>query len=566
MVNMSTTFTTLANADTRDIYTKIIATVSGTNYTITGSDSICELTVEESTASDNIQLGATCSSILKAKLRNISFTIPNATLKPYISFDNSEWCPLGVYNVADVVEKNGEYEITAYDKIAFLTDKYTPTTGTTFAQMITAMGLELETGQTVPSVSITTAYDGTERDYLGWIAGYMGRNARMNRNGKLEFVWYTEQQVELDEEVIKVNGFEKSTKDTQTITALVSGYGENPLEVGSGRTITFANPFMTQSQLQSIWNDIITSSGFEWQPCTVDTFGNPAIEVGDSITVSQDLTFYSVPIMHQEISIKGGLEIKIDSFGESDEQAIVDVGGIQEYVDRNSTEFKQEVERVTNALNNAEGVYGGTYEKIYETIGGNQRPTGFKIIKDNDNRSYWQFDYNGLRFTNDNGTTYKVGLSNTGTVMADNIVAGSTISNNFTCNNLTITGGTVNISTSSQYSSVIMLNAQTSGYKYRASMSASGFYADIQTTSGTDYKSMDYTYDGIYQTTTEGNAPDKGMVLFDDGTLCGIMPQKVVNGVMGTGDIYCDVIQSTGGFYKLINGQWVEITNTAVFG
>ena len=88
---------------------------------------------------------------------------------------------------------------------------------------------------------------------------------------------------------------------------------------GSGaRTVSFSNPFMSQSVLDSVFQKLKT---FSYMPGTLKMLGDPRIDVWDIITV-EDLSgeSYKVPVMKLEWEYDGGLTYTIEAAGLSEEE------------------------------------------------------------------------------------------------------------------------------------------------------------------------------------------------------------------------------------------------------
>ena len=109
------------------------------------------------------------------------------------------------------------------------------------------------------------------------MASLMGMNARRKRFSELEFYWDESGQYVIPLESQYQLGFKK-TNSALTISALTSGDEENVMSVGSGYGITFANQYMTQERLESLFEKI---NGFTYTPATLKWRGDPSLEVCD---------------------------------------------------------------------------------------------------------------------------------------------------------------------------------------------------------------------------------------------------------------------------------------------
>lgn len=500
-------------------------------------ENIISAKLQEDLADKNITIGAAFSQSFEMKMRMPTPDTPlkGAYLVPETSFDDSEWARLGKFYVSSVSTSDNykTVSITAVDRMALLTEQYTPkvnlpTTPQEVMKDIAAQyNIELDPNITYADLSIDQFYEAKVRDYIGWIAGLSGKNARFNREGKLTFTWYrqiietygdanmdgaidtndinyinnnllgsaTEEQYEavlgrmivgkayigaelkdavkatladvdqngivnsddaaeiqayidgtpyaptivgtvkeymqlLNENHIERNGFLLSAAELYTISALISGTDDNPVESGSGKAINFFNPYMTQTILDTITSKILP---FTYLAAEVTYRGNPAWEVGDIIRVESGED-YNIPIMSQTLEFGAKLSACIKSYGTSDEEdsATRVVPDIKE-VQRQLPEIKQMLSDINESLLSGDAGY---MEFIMETIDGIERLSGFRIMDTpvlTDSTKGWQANKNGIGWSSDGFESIsKLGLDMAnGKVYADQIAAGAIITNSF---------------------------------------------------------------------------------------------------------------------------------------
>lgn len=175
-----------------------IRVIFNNNFTIDESD-IIKATFTETVANSNITIGGTYSSVCSLTMRKqTGLAYSGSFFVISIGFDN-EYVPLGKFFVADYkqVELEDTITITAYDKMAFMSDSYTSTVSLPATcqaivnDIATQYGLSV-TAQTYPQGNLITGTSYKVRDMLGYIAGLMGKNARINRDGLIDFIWYKE--------------------------------------------------------------------------------------------------------------------------------------------------------------------------------------------------------------------------------------------------------------------------------------------------------------------------------------------------------------------------------------
>ncbi len=519
---VSTKFNDLAFATSREVTAKVA--INGKTY----QDEIVSFKFSESVASSqSIGIGETCANSLTLKLLfNSEMSLAGANILPYVSYDGEEWCPLGSFFVSSV-ETSDNYttvDITAYDLMAYLNETYAGTAATC-AEVISylAQKYSFSVADTdFPTEAVITSVECTCREMIGYVAGLMGRNARFNRDGKLEFLWYYQLDtvygdVNLDDEInsadieyinehlllsaskeeaeailgrmivgkafigaqildqtkgvvadvnedgiindldiaeiqayingtpydpTKVGEIEKylqqiteneiymdglSQKSSYTISCLISGTEDNVITSGSGRSITFANPFITQAILDRIKDEILP---FTYFAGSVKYRGNPAYECGDIARVAG----LDIPIMVQDFEFDGGLSATITSYGLSDEEIkLSEVPNATKTLERKMNSVQKTLEDINNSL-----LSGDTgYMILDETeIDGVKRLSGFKLMNTPTVTSAtkgWLANLNGIGWSSDGFKTIsKLGLDMAnGKIYADEIAAGSVITNSF---------------------------------------------------------------------------------------------------------------------------------------
>ncbi len=498
-------------------------------------DNLVSAKFTENLASDNITLGSAFSQSFELTMRMPEEAIPltGAYFTAEAAF-GTEWVSLGTFYVS-TVSTNDDYKtvsITATDRMALLTDSYIPGVSlpATQQQVIEdiASQYSLALGNIeYAEVTITQLYEGTVRDYLGWLAGLSGANARFDRNGKLSFTWYNQivarfGDANFDEEInsedisyinanllgsastkeaeailgsmivgsayigtqivdfekgpvadvnedgiidskdiaeiqayidgspyvptkvgtireyiqslnkeqVERKGFAVSAAAAYTISALISGADESPIESGSGKAISFYNPLMTKDILDAVASKILP---FTFTAAEITFRGCPSWEVGDIARVEIGGS-WDVPIMSQSMEFGKKLSAKIKSLGLTDEEenALAVVPEVKE-VQRQLPGIKQMITDINNSL-----LSGDTgYMLLDETeIDGVKRLSGFKLMNTPTVTSVtkgWLANLNGIGWSSDGFKTIsKLGLDMAnGKIYADEIAAGSVITNSF---------------------------------------------------------------------------------------------------------------------------------------
>ena len=497
-------------------------------------ENIISAKLQETLADQNITIGSAFSQSFELKMRMPDVPIPltGAYFTAEASFDETNWAKLGEFyiNAVSTTDNYKTVSITATDRMALLTDAYIPTIGlpaTTqeiLADIAKQYNLTLDTEINCANISITQLYEGTVRDYIGWIAGLSGANARFNREGKLTFTWH-HQIVEvygdvnfddtvdakdiayinqnllgsastieaeailgrmivgkayigaelkdsvrasladvnqdgivnasdtaeiqdyidgtpyestlvgtvkeymqlLNDDRVERNGLTLSASADFTISALISGTEESPIESGKGKAISFFNPFMTKAALDRIAEKNLP---FTYTAAKVAYRGCPSWEVGDVVRIGTK----DVPIMNHTLEFESKLSGNIESLGLSDEEESASrVLPDTKEIERQLPEIKQVLTDINSSLLSGTDGYMILDE---EEIDGVKRLSGFKLMNTptiNPTTKGWLANKNGIGWSDDGFKTIsKLGLDMAnGKIYADQIAAGAIITNSF---------------------------------------------------------------------------------------------------------------------------------------
>ena len=499
-----------------------------------GKENIISAKFQETLADQNITIGSAYSQSFEFKMRmpDVPISLTGAYFTAEASFDETNWAKLGEFyiNAVSTTDNYKTVSITATDRMALLTDTYTPTINfpTTpqeiLADIANRYTLEIDAKITCADVAITQLYEGTVRDYIGWIAGLSGANARFDREGKLTFTWYHQiveiyGDVNFDDAVdtkdityinqnllgsastieaeailgrmivgkayigaelkdsvraaladvnqdgivnasdtaeiqdyidgkpheatlvgtvkeymqllnndrIERNGLTLSASADFTISAIISGTEENPIESGKGKAISFYNPFMTKAALDQIAEKNLP---FTYTAAKVAYRGCPSWEVGDVIRIGTK----DVPIMSHTLEFGSKLSGNIESIGLSDEEESASrVLPDTKEIERQLPEIKQVLTDINSSLLSGTDGYMILDE---EEIDGIKRLSGFKLMNTptiNPTTKGWLANKNGIGWSDDGFKTIsKLGLDMAnGKIYADQIAAGAIITNSF---------------------------------------------------------------------------------------------------------------------------------------
>lgn len=297
---------------------------------------------------NSISIGNTCSSSVTFSIYNPEITLENKDITIFegVKGDSGiEYVQIGIFTVTKE-ESNGEYtKYTAYDKMYkaekgyFSALTYPSTDKAILEEICTKLGIQLATSITNTHTITDKPQGYTMREMIGYMAMLQGGNAAINSDGNLEIKWYKDSGYVLDGHQYYQQGVTFTTSKDFTIRKLTcnntkSGDKEtSTITSGSGTTgLSFANPFMTQANLNEIYKKI---GGFQFRPLTVKFVGDWRLEVGDIITVNKGGVDYKVPIMQITHECDGGLMGTVTSIGQSDtENSNIAAGPITKQMER----------------------------------------------------------------------------------------------------------------------------------------------------------------------------------------------------------------------------------------
>ena len=387
MYQVSANFNNYAFAQAREVSLKYLINDS---VNATNTD-IIDFSLEQVfTDGQSATLGHSLSATMSARIRDVGVSWNGAKIKAWIGLTNPsdvvEWCPMGVFYVSsyETVDDFGTAQITAYDAMAFLDIAYTPTItlpatlSAVVADICTITGLQLEP-TTFPSRNIDYIYDNggnvvvqTIRDTLAYVAGLMGANAVISRDGKLEFRKMITQSVTITKDVQYLSEFKRQQNSAYTFSSLISGTEENQIVSGAGHAMSFTNPFMTQAILDSIRASVLPISVMTGE---IKYRCDPQLDVGDIVSVT-DIggTSWNYLITGNKITVSGGMSATISCDGLTEEQATltqVSNNALKNLIREQATVAVKYIsaDNITAGTIGADVIYGGTISANNITAG-----------------------------------------------------------------------------------------------------------------------------------------------------------------------------------------------------
>lgn len=427
MHTVTDAFNAACAAPGREITSKIL--FNGT--TELAASEVQEISItEQFGSSDGVTIGAAFSSQCKVVIYKQTPALPlsGGNFTPYagIMVDGAaQFVPKGKFYIpSDGVEKTGDLwlTITGYDRMAGLTAEYVPTVPfpATPTQMLVDVCTQAHVtapSVTMPDIQIAAPYSGSLRQQLGWLAGLIGCNAKFDATGNLVFCWYADSGLTLGWDVQYMDGLELTADSAFTINSLLTGTEENPISVGTGLGITSTNPYMTAEQAAVVLAQI---SGKSLMPCKLKWRGNPAVEAGDSVTVTgRDGKALTAYVMEQRMTIKGGMSADITCYGTEDAEYAVESPTqkkVQQQYNDVRKAFRDATERII-------GAKGGYFEITYDDDG---FPTGWVIRNTpsvEDDTKMWIMSAGGLGYSSDGGKTVTdIALTDDGKILGSALI------------------------------------------------------------------------------------------------------------------------------------------------
>lgn len=448
MITTSADFLTAIKANARQILLKAYIG----DIELTG-DNLIDLTVTEAVnTSDGISMGAAISSklVMKVKTPDYPILLTGNIVKPYVACAGiNEWIPLGKFYITEAVSDDDfetTFTITAYDAFSKTESVYKPQISMpnnaaavltdiasqcgfplgqipatlseiTISQEFSTLdangtlsfpnGANVEGGALVIGDYVAASKEEinsyTCRQYIGYFAGLLGKNARFDRTGNLIFVWYNNSGHSIPRDLQYMSGCKRLTEYDYTVQSITSGSSGAEIVSGNGEGISFGNPFMTQTILDNIFSSI---GKVTYTPLQVKWRGNPAIEVGDIVTVEdRGGKLCTTYVMEQTIRVSGGLYSEIKCYGDSDSAIAFSTSPTTKKIQQAYTKLQAALAEATALLN---GANGGVFKILDEDRDGIN--DGW-IIHSADERQFIKANLNGIGITRDGGATYEQAMT-----------------------------------------------------------------------------------------------------------------------------------------------------------
>lgn len=292
-----------------------------------------------SEAEDDFSLGSTMSQYIEVTIPDGNLLIEGKEILLQIGMDVNdltEYIPMGYFTVGKPKKADDQITFTAYDRMmnterTFSMDGTTTNTVAVLKKIADITGVPVvTTGLTAISMKVPKGY--SCREVLSYVAQLHGAFAVCNRRGQIELHTYVDSSYKVKPNRYWGN-FEHNdyTFDVSKIVCF-TGQDKNGKSIsissGSGaRSVSFSNPFMTQTVLNNI---LASFKNFSYMPGTLKMMGDPRLDSWDVLTV-EDLSgnTYNVPVMKLEWEYDGGLTYSVEAVGLSEEETNADYKGPQ---------------------------------------------------------------------------------------------------------------------------------------------------------------------------------------------------------------------------------------------
>ena len=277
-------------------------------------------------SSDHISIGDAVSAYIEFTLTDCpSKMLTGQKATAYIGLklsDSVEWIKMGIFHL-DKPKRNGNYlDITAYDNFSLMEKGfYSDLSGNQkivdiLDEQCNKIGISFVGGADDVYYDVDILKGSTVREAVAILAAYCGKNAIINRDGNLKFVWFDDIGVTLTDDYYN-DTIEFDEEDT-VIKRLDCTNETETLSIGTGIGIVFSCPGMTKERLNVLYNRI---NGFTYRAVSFDwQRARPDIEAGDMINLTIQGNNCTVPLMDFIVSCDGGCYGSIESKGKTQEE------------------------------------------------------------------------------------------------------------------------------------------------------------------------------------------------------------------------------------------------------
>ena len=481
-------------------------------FTLNGADGLISFKVTQNAMeAERFCVGSCTSSFCEASFFNSGLagsgvSLANSYFDAYAgvvtdpSNDTVEYICCGRFWVSEISRGKETTKVVGYDIAGRLSVDYVPTVTAGVSGYLVMDILNDIIDQTNinggthfttygDSVYVPEIYEGTCRQQWGWLCTLVnGANATSYTGTKDPAdLGYMKEYVPGNGEVNPYSISQTTTYmdglsigDEFTVTSFTTGTTDNPIVIGSGTGLYGLNPYLDNAAATAIETAM---DNYQYYPATIHFRGDPCIDIMDELSVSDGTNTYKVVVMKIETTFNGGLEQTINCFGDSEDYYALSTSPTQAQI----TQVSNLVQEIQQAIETADG---GVITKILDVDGTWKE----LVIADNQDlsqaTSVWRFNINGLAHSDRyQGGTYTLAMDTQGRIVA-NVIQTGTLQDangynswNLDTGALSITNGSVNITTSDETDDIIQFNGdsrnpQGMGFTYHTQMQPLKFRAE----------------------------------------------------------------------------------------
>lgn len=316
----------------------IIVTVDGKDYQATEINSLSY--DAGAFTGDTLGIGSTYENSVTIEFSSVVEAFKQGlTVLPRIGVlvnGKFEYTSLGTFIMSEVNRdrNNNLTTIKALDQMCKLEGQYKPTVSDMaspldiIADIANQGGVTVNTGelQHLPALPNIKRIEGqTLRTAIGWVAQLYGGFAAFDRDGKLTIRTtaspdytitpgeYQQGGLTKNEVSYKTGGIKVTVNTKKTDDSGQEVDDTTTLQAGetTGSQIELTNDSMTSDLLTTVWTGI---KDITYYPYTLNWFGNPNLEAGDWVTLTDTQgNQFNVPVNQYAMSFNGGLESTISA-------------------------------------------------------------------------------------------------------------------------------------------------------------------------------------------------------------------------------------------------------------
>lgn len=288
---------------------------------------------------DDFSLGSTMSQYIEVTIPDGNLLVEGKEILLQIGMDVNgltEYVPMGYFTAGKPKKADDQITFTAYDHMMNTERTFSMdgTTTNTVAVLLTIADITgvpvVTTGLTAISMKVPKGY--SCREVLSYVAQLHGAFAVCNRRGQIELHTYVDSDYKVKPNRYWGNFEHNDYAFDVSKFVCFTGQDKNGKSIsissGSGaRSVSFSNPFMTQTALNNI---LASFKNFSYMPGALKMMGDPRLDPWDVLT-AEDLSgnTYKVPVMKLEWEYDGGLTYSVEAVGLSEEETNADYKGPQ---------------------------------------------------------------------------------------------------------------------------------------------------------------------------------------------------------------------------------------------